>query len=322
MPDGWRRCRLAAIVLLALGVTVRAAGARPLVDRQSFLRELDALITAVATTNSDGLEALASRVPPSVTVDVGERPIEVSYRFVLDEIGAARSAPATWPERRDRLIARLTVIRDEAVAASDAAADISAAQAALASVLARPEFARNVFVSAASQLRDRIRAWFMRQWDRFIGRRVGGRGAALVLAWIVAFCALAVLASWIVRSIAGTRAATGIGVPPPSAVRRSSRAWARDALAATDPRDAVRCLYNAAICRLEEEGVWRADDTRTPREYVRMLPSGHRRRPIVEEVAALFEQVWYRARPAAPDDSQRVLRELEVLGCVRSGRVI
>jgi hypothetical protein len=55
---------------------------------------------------------------------------------------------------------------------------------------------------------------------------------------------------------------------------------------------------------------------------VRMLPSGHRRRPIVEEVAALFEQVWYRARPAVPDDSQRVVRELEVLGCVRSGRVI
>lgn len=321
MPDVSRRCRLAAIVCLVLGLTTHAAGAQ-LADRQAFLRQLDRFISAIATTRADGLEALASRVPPSETVAGAARPIEVSYRFVLDEIGAARSAPATWPERRDRLVARLMVMRDEATTGSDAEEDSSAAHAALASVLARPEFARNVFVSAAGQLRDRIRSWFVRQWDRLIGRRVTGRAAALALAWMVAFCALAVLASWIVRSIVGTRAATGIGVPPPSAVRKSSRAWARDALAATDPRDAVRCLYNAAICRLEEEGAWRADDTRTPREYVRMLPSGHRRRPILEEVAALFEQVWYRARPAAPDDSQRVVRELEVLGCVRSGRVI
>jgi hypothetical protein len=320
VPERSRFGRLATAVLFATGLTADAAGPQP-ADRQAFLRQLDTFITAIATTKADGLEALASRVPPSEAVGGGARPIEVSYRFVLDEIGEARTAPATWPEHRDRLVARLTVMRDETAAESDARADIASAHAVLESVLARPEFARNVFVSAAGQLRDRIRAWFARQWERFVGRRVGGREVALVLAWIVAFCALAALASWVVRSIVGARA-TGIGVPPPPAVRKSSRAWTRDALAATDPREAVRCLYNAAISRLEEEGVWRADDTRTPREYVRLLPSGHRRRPIVEEVAGLFEQVWYRARPVAPDDSQRVARELEVLGCVRSGRVI
>jgi hypothetical protein len=213
-------------------------------------------------------------------------------------------------------------MRDEAMPGGDARADMSAAHATLASVLARPEFARNVFASAAGRLRDRVRAWFLRQWERLVGNRVAGREAARLFAWILAFCALAALASWIVRTVVRTRAATRIGAEPPANLRKSSRAWARDALAAADPREAVRCLYNAAICRLEEEGAWRADDSRTPREYVRMLPSGHRRRPIVEEVAALFEQVWYRARPADSDDSQRVVRELEVLGCVRSGRVI
>jgi hypothetical protein len=38
-----------------------------------------------------------------------------------------------------------------------------------------------------------------------------------------------------------------------------------------EARDAVRAAFNAALLRLEEEGVWRADESRTPREHLQLL---------------------------------------------------
>ena len=85
-----------------------------------------------------------------------------------------------------------------------------------------------------------------------------------------------------------------------------------------DPREAVRCAYRAAVASLEEEGAWRADDTRTPREHLRLLPSGHRRRAIFADVAGRFEGVWFGGRTPTSDDARMVLSRLEELGCLRA----
>ena len=63
---------------------------------------------------------------------------------------------------------------------------------------------------------------------------------------ILAARALAALSSVVVRSILRARRMTPLGVSPAVSSRKTSRAWAREALAATDPREAVRCLDNAA----------------------------------------------------------------------------
>ncbi len=68
---------------------------------------------------------------------------------------------------------------------------------------------------------------------------------------------------------------------------------------------------------LEEEGAWRSDDTRTPREHVRLLPADHRRRPLFADVARRFEQVWFGGRAATPDDTRSELTRLQELGCLR-----
>src|SRR3712207_7448718 len=44
-----------------------------------------------------------------------------------------------------------------------------------------------------------------------------------------------------------------------------------------------RCAYHAALCRMEEQGVWRVEDSRTPREYLRLLPPGDPRGPLRSE---------------------------------------
>ncbi len=170
---------------------------------------------------------------------------------------------------------------------------IGQARVVLARVLERPEFRRSVLAAAADRLRQQWSSWFLRTWERIAGGRMAPRTLALALAWIVTLSALAALSSLIVRAIMRARLVTPLGVGPAVSHRKVSGVWAREALAAADPREAVRCLYNAAICRLEEEGAWRADAARTPREYVRLLPAGHARRAVIEAVAALFEQVWY-----------------------------
>ena len=78
----------------------------------------------------------------------------------------------------------------------------------------------------------------------------------------------------------------------------------------------MRCAYNGALRRLEDDGVWRIDQARTPREYVRMLPAGDTRGPALRELTALFEQVWYGNRAIDVDAAGRVGVSLESLGCL------
>jgi Domain of unknown function (DUF4129) len=103
---------------------------------------------------------------------------------------------------------------------------------------------------------------------------------------------------------------------PPAARRRSARAWARQAAAAEDPRELVRCAYRAAVVSLEDEGAWRHDEARTPREHVRLLPTAHARRTLFADVARRFEEVWFGAKAPTADDTHAMLSRLKELGCL------
>ena len=100
-----------------------------------------------------------------------------------------------------------------------------------------------------------------------------------------------------------------------------ARKWALEALAAIRAGragDAVRCAYEAAVARLDEQGVWRADDARTAREYVNLLPPGEKRRPAFSAIAAQFELVFYGHRDSTPDELADLAVHLESLGCLRA----
>jgi hypothetical protein len=84
-------------------------------------------------------------------------------------------------------------------------------------------------------------------------------------------------------------------------------------------RDAIRWAYGAALLRLEEDGALRVDAARTPREQLRGLARDDRRYGLMTDLTRRFERVWYGNRPPAPDDGERVVQHLEVLGCLRPG---
>jgi hypothetical protein len=229
--------------------------------------------------------------------------------------------PDRWPSQRATILAQLQALRAEAeglaTSSSTSAPDPVAARAALTRVLAGPEFKRMAQESAFARLRQRITQWLIRTWERLGGARLGSRNTAILFAWMSVLVAVAALALWLVRFLRQPQRSR-LALTAPHAARTPAGVWARQALDAADPRDAIRCAYRAIISGLEEEGAWRSDDSRTPREYLRILPADHRRHPIVADVTRRFEAIWFGARRATDDDRAAALTRLKEMGWLRA----
>jgi hypothetical protein len=220
--------------------------------------------------------------------------------------------------RRTRAFVLALIVAVSAGAGAQGPPPIEDARAALQRVLADPEFAGLHSQSAMQQAWTHIVEWFARILQRLGLGRVAQAATAETVAWVMALVALGALLGWLTRVLRGARARPRLSLRPGDSTMQtlSARAWARRAAAAPDPRETVRCAYRAAMCRLEEEGVWRIDDARTPREYLRLLPDEHRRRRPVVDVARRFEEIWFGAREATDDDRRSLLGRLEELECL------
>lgn len=192
--------------------------------------------------------------------------------------------------------------------------DYAAARAALQEVLARREFQRR----DTSKWTDELQRWVY-DWITYFLDLIGAGGTVTTamlargLAWIIAIGALVALVYWVwrMRMPSAASRSLAIAIMP----RLTSREWtakARAALRDGDAREAIRCGYHAVLFRLEEQGVWRVDDSRTPREYLSLLHTQDARHAALVDLTREFEQVWYAARPA---DGQGLLERLEVFGC-------
>jgi hypothetical protein len=194
-----------------------------------------------------------------------------------------------------------------------------AARAQLAAVLSRREFR---FVRAPSWwdlLWARVWRWIGRQLEK-LARRVHLKPKVSdVLSWILLGAAFLLLALILWRNL--WRAARGITRLTLEAPVSTAWGWgqwadaAREAVAEQRYRDAVHCSYWAAVFRLEQMGVWRLDASRTPREYLRLLPRDSQHRQAMTSLTRSFEIVWYGYRPITPAQAESALQELESLGC-------
>jgi len=285
-----------------------------------YVAELDRVAAAIAGTDASGLAQLRTQVPDRWIVREGSVQFDVPADWIAAPLQAAARDTSTWPAVRARVLARIAFARTEAqgLATHPPAAEVPLARATLREVLERREFAGRRNRTWLTHLRDQVSEWLLRFWQRIGGERLGRRGTAIALAWIAALTALAVLSWWLVSILVRTSPASRLHLAPAQSRRLSARAWAQRAASAAEPREAARCAYHAAVRRLEEEGAWRVDDARTPREYLRLLPSGHERRGIVADMTNRFEQIWYGGRNATADDRQHVIAGLKDLGCLPS----
>jgi hypothetical protein len=101
----------------------------------------------------------------------------------------------------------------------------------------------------------------------------------------------------------------------------SARSWvlwlseARAAGAQNSWREAIHLAYWAGISFLEQQGAWQPDRARTPREYLRLLPSSSEHRETLAALTQIFEITWYAKREADAGTFAHTMQALERLGC-------
>ena len=294
------------------------ASAQVRFDTRALDAEFERLSTALSSTPREHLRELAATVPASWTVEHAGQTFNVPTDWITRGLDEGRRAPAAWPSHRDALSTRIKAYRHEltSLLAGTPQLDIERSRQAASTVLARKEFQGHESDSHAALLLRRITEWLTSLWDRLGSNRFDTRKATSILAWVVAAAALIALSWWLVASLRRTSDRVGLSLTAPAARGRSARAWALQAMVAEDPRELVRCAYRAAVVGLEEEGAWRHDEARTPREHVRLLPAAHARRTVFADVARQFEEVWFGAKVPAADDTRAMLSRLKELGCL------
>jgi hypothetical protein len=168
-------------------------------------------------------------------------------------------------------------------------------------------------------MQARIRRWLFRQIDKLMRRLHLKPAVTNVLSWTLLGAAFLLLALMLWRNLRrASRGMTRLGLQAPVSDAWGWRQWAdaaRTAAAEQRYRDSVHCCYWAAVLRLEQMGVWRRDDARTPREYLRLLPRNSQQRAAMASLTRGLEMVWYGFRPVTLAEVESALQELESLEC-------
>ena len=304
-------------VLPVTALVSAQASAGGALDLSAYVGQLQGAAGAVAAAGTpQAAVQIAASLADRLTVDTGRITVRVDLGWLDAHARASVGQPGRWPELREAAVQRLASMQAEAATLGDRTGE--GAPSALREVLARPEFARSPSSIWLDSLRARAAAWIRRLLDRLDASGIGSRRAALVFSWLVVLAAVGALGWWLVAMLTRRTADSGLDLrarPP----RTAAREWALRALEAAragDGREAVRCAYRAALWKLDEQGVWSVDESRTPREYLPLLPRGDVRYTALNDLTRQFEHTWYGRRLTTPADTDRLADHLETLGCL------
>jgi hypothetical protein len=244
----------------------------------------------------------------------GGRVVIAPADWIHRDVAAASAAPRDWTARRATLSRRIAAVRRDAAAwaAAPTRPGGGEARAALDAILAEAEFRGAGHETWRTSVGRHIREWIDAKLQALAGRRLAWEFVGRLLAWAAALGALVTLAVAAWRLQWSRTVPLSLESAPPRLTSHEWAARARTAIAAGDRREAVRCAYHAALFRLEELGAWRVDPTRTPREYLSLLPREDARRGIVGDLTRDFERAWY---GGDTPDTHGLAAQLEGLGC-------
>jgi Domain of unknown function (DUF4129) len=296
------------------------------ISLESFLAELSRLSDEIgALDSSESAERITATIPPRWRVNVDGGAIEVDARWITVALDDARRGTTRWDATRRAIRERLARLRAESSSRQHSASHANA-RAALTTILQRDEFQQSAASRWRERLQQRVGEWLEDLWSRLGGGSDAGRRVALVLAWLAALGAFVGLVFVLARAMAERPRHAVLNLGQRGPLRPRARELALRALHAArdgNGREAVRLAYGAAVIKLEEQGAWRVDDARTPREYLQLLRSNDVHRTLMLDLTRRFERIWYGNRPVEPDDALRATAQLEELGCLRPGeRVI
>jgi hypothetical protein len=237
----------------------------------------------------------------------------VHWQWLRDSLTPPHPDPDAEPARQAELrtaAARLDEIaRESAVpgASANQQQSFARAQATLRDVLAQPEFRDIEEVTWWDRLKSRL----LQMLAALFGG-VGRLGKAVpwlgkLLEWLLFAGAAAGLLAFFLRNLSRQRVRVAMGAPIVQKRGWDLEAtdWAERAerhAASSEWRDGVHCLYWAAIVLLESQRAWRHNPTRTPREYILLLPTGSTRQVALRRLTRILERVWYGLHDATPEE--------------------
>jgi Domain of unknown function (DUF4129) len=350
--------RFAIVILIVAGwasasFALAADAAHPM-SRGEYQAELRRVEKAIqdqrdhATPAAGRAETLAVEIPDVWYVEAQGQRYEVptsELKFTLAD-NAGRAAERVVVLNAD--IDRIHALEEEAKKLESTSQEASQdpARAKLEEILNRKEFNQaHEKKSWLGELWDKVLRWVVNLLDKLFEVVRGNKPVRSIVLYgviVVGFFALV----WIlVRVLGGVARRENLRLEAPAFPVKTSGQWVREATAAAahgNYREAIHCGYWAGVYRLSEMGIWELEESRTPREYLRLLSAGPRedaafgvslgsssvtgavlpdpatRAARAQALSALtrsFESVWYADEPATQQDFVSAVAHLEKLEC-------
>jgi uncharacterized protein DUF4129 len=297
------------------------SAARTAISLTEYRQQLQDISDKVASLGDhpDQAGTVIAAIPDKVMVRILSGEITANYHVLKNELTLFSKADPKVKSRNLETIQTYLLALQSQAAACELPDHTSSARQKLGEILARREF-RNVH---GPGLKETLLARLYRWLARLLGHiRLGGSATSSVLqvvVYVLVALALLILVFWTVNRLRRKEEVLPTReIIPFSPSARSWRAWLMDARAEAEKQDwrsAIHLAYWAAISFLESGGAWKPNRARTPREYLCLLTSRSPNYPPLSALTRKFEVVWYGERPAAQQDFQDALGQLEKMGC-------
>jgi hypothetical protein len=174
-------------------------------------------------------------------------------------------------------------------------------------VLAQPQFQGAVGLTWWDRAKMKMLEWLQQLFEGIVDVGTAAPWLGTLLEWLCYVGAAVGLLFFLLRNIARQRLRVALGGEALKGSAWESEAddwaqWATEHAEVGEWREAVHCLYWAAIVLLESRRAWRHNPTRTPREYVRLLKPESAQQQGLRKLTQIFERVWYGLRDADQEE--------------------
>ena len=311
--------RFSLLLLLMVSAAGRAQEQAELrtLSVPEYIVELSHISSAAKKLSQpDQVPNLLKEVPQIWRLQTETRVFEVPSEWLRRDLQDFQRKPG-HQEIKDRICVRLQTLSAEAASFQAPQSDVSQKRALLDGILAGREFKNLHGPTWIDRLKQRLTELLIRLLGRVIrASAIPTIGNVAVYALIT--LALLVLAYWMYRTIHHSAELETILRHPLPVSSKEWKIWMEDARLAAEAgnwREAIHLSYWCGISFLEAQGLWRPDVARTPREYLRLLPSASEHRATLGALTRSFELVWYGTQPADAQAFSEALAQLERLGC-------
>lgn len=313
------RWRPHILALLAFGSILCHADSQPIrtLTSAEYRSEIENLLAATERLDSStgSVPEVFEGLPQSWSIHTDAGDFEISTEGLRRDVRRYKDEQNASTATAIRT--RLNMLRDDLDGFEKAPASVTARRAELNAILARREFGD---VRGPGWI-DRLKQWIFEKLLWLLRRAFGASAIPTVGKYFVyGLIGLAglTLLYLVYRTILRDRDFEEI-VPKDLPV--SAKEWtiwlteSRTAAAKGDWRDAIHLAYWAGISFLEQQGFWKPDRARTPREYLRLIAGSSEQRETLMVLTGIFELAWYAKRDASQAEFTQTLEQLEKLGC-------